>query len=62
VRKIGEVLGLNQDIFIYLRGDATGRNGLIKEDKVLTSEINKKSTLPTLQTQVTLRSAIDKFN
>jgi len=44
-------LGANQDIIVYLRGNAEGRDRLTK-----TTEF-----IPSLQAQVTLRGVIDKF-
>ncbi|MGK7872039.1 MAG: hypothetical protein AB4426_01600 [Xenococcaceae cyanobacterium] len=44
-------LGANQDIVLYLRGNAKGR-------EVITDD----SFLPTLRTRVTLRGVIDKFD
>lgn len=50
VRTIGNALGRNQDIILYLRGNAEGKGGTID-----------KNYLPTQQTSVTLRGVIDKF-
>lgn len=50
VRNIGNNLGLNQDIILYLRGNAEERGA------------GGEGYLPTLQTQVTLRGVIDKFD
>ena len=50
VRNVGNNLGLNQDIVLYLRGNAEERG------------LGGEGFLPTLQTQVTLRGVIDKFN
>lgn len=51
VRTVGTNLGENQDILLYLRGNTYGRGGSTEND-----------TLSTLQTRVTLRGVIDKFN
>lgn len=51
VRNIGDDLGQNQDIFVYLRGNTFGRAGS-----------TENNTLSTMQTRVTLRGVIDKFN
>jgi Tfp pilus assembly protein PilV len=51
VRNIGNYLGKNQDIILYLRGNAYGKGGNTDE-----------SYLSTLQTSITLRGVIDKFN
>lgn len=58
---VGDV-GINQDVVIYLRGSALGREGMIKEDKTLKAEyFNAAATTPTLQVRVTLRGVVDKF-
>lgn len=54
-------VGINQDVFIYLRGSALGRDGIIKEDKILNAELNLAATTPILQARVTLRGVVDKF-
>ena len=51
VRDTGNVLGVNQDVILYLRGNAEGRGGL-----------GSNGFLPTLQSRITLRGVIDKFN
>jgi type II secretory pathway pseudopilin PulG len=51
VRRIGNEIGQNQDIILYLRGNTYGKEGANAQDE-----------LPTLQTRVTLRGVIDKFN
>lgn len=51
VRNTGGSLGVNQDAILYLRGNAEGRGGL-----------GSDSFLPTLQSRITLRGVIDKFN
>jgi hypothetical protein len=51
VRTVNDNLGLNQDIILYLRGNTFGKQGTTKDN-----------TLSTLQTRVTLRGVIDKFN
>ena len=51
VRDTGNVLGVNQDVILYLRGNAEGRGGL-----------SSNEILPTLQSRITLRGVIDKFN
>jgi prepilin-type N-terminal cleavage/methylation domain-containing protein len=51
VRNIGNNLGENQDLVLYLRGNTYGR-----------SHSTEDNTLSTLQTRVTLRGVIDKFN
>jgi len=51
VRITQDRLGTNQDIIVYLRGNAEGRDRLTK-----TTEF-----IPSLQAQVTLRGVIDKF-
>lgn len=51
VRNTQGRLGANQDIIVYLRGNAEGRDRLTK-----TTEF-----IPSLQAQVTLRGVIDKF-
>jgi prepilin-type N-terminal cleavage/methylation domain-containing protein len=51
VRNTQGRLGTNQDIIVYLRGNAEGRDRLTK-----TTEL-----IPSLQAQVTLRGVIDKF-
>jgi hypothetical protein len=51
VRKIGNAIGENQDIILYLRGNSYGKEGANEQDE-----------LPILQTRVTLRGVIDKFN
>jgi type II secretory pathway component PulJ len=50
VRKIGNALGQNQDIVLYVRGNTYGKGG-----------VDKEKQFP-LQTRVTLRGVIDKFN
>jgi prepilin-type N-terminal cleavage/methylation domain-containing protein len=50
VRTIGNNIGQNQDIILYLRGNSYGKGGVSNQDE-----------LPTLQTRVTLRGVIDKF-
>lgn len=44
-------LGANQDIIVYLRGNADNRDNLVKT----------KDHIPTLQARVTLRGVIDKY-
>ena len=51
VRNTGGSLGVNQDAILYLRGNAEGRGGL-----------SSNEILPTLQSRITLRGVIDKFN
>ena len=51
VRDSGNSLGVNQDVILYLRGNAEGRGGL-----------SSNEILPTLQSRITLRGVIDKFN
>jgi hypothetical protein len=42
--------GLNQDVFLYLRGNASGKSGITKD-----------SYRPVLQTQVLIRGVINKI-
>jgi hypothetical protein len=51
VRRIDNKIGENQDIILYLRGNTYGKDGA-----------NAQNELPILQTRVTLRGVIDKFN
>lgn len=51
VRDTNNVLGENQDVILYLRGNAEGKGRL-----------NHNGVLPALQSRVTLRGVIDKFN
>lgn len=51
VRRIDNKIGENQDIILYLRGNPYGKEGANEQDE-----------LPILQTRVTLRGVIDKFN
>lgn len=51
VRSTDNRVGRNQDVIVYLRGNAEGRNKLSKT----------VDFLPTLEAQVTLRGVIDKF-
>lgn len=50
VRKIQNNLGQNQDVILYIRGNTYGKGG-----------ISKEQYMP-LQTRITLRGVIDKFN
>jgi prepilin-type N-terminal cleavage/methylation domain-containing protein len=51
VRNVGNDLGQNQDIIVYLRGNTYGKN-----------KSTEDNLLSTMQTRVTLRGVIDKFN
>lgn len=52
VRNTDNNLGTNQDIMVYLRGNAAGRDQLVKT----------RDYIPALEAQVTLRGVIDKFD
>ncbi|MCU0537292.1 MAG: hypothetical protein MUD14_25680 [Hydrococcus sp. Prado102] len=50
VRRIGNDIGQNQDVILYIRGNTYGKAGTDKEQYM------------PLQTRITLRGVIDKFN
>lgn len=52
IRDTAGELGANQDIIVYLRGNAQGRDNLTKTTEYI----------PALEAQVTLRGVIDKFD
>lgn len=54
-------VGVNQDVFIYLRGNAENRGGVIREDKILNADYNSAARTPIQQIRVTLRGIVDKF-
>lgn len=55
IKDVGQDVGKNQDVILYLRGNAKGRGG---EGVFLTDDDGR---LPMLKTQVSLRGIIDKF-
>jgi len=55
IKDVGQDVGKNQDVILYLRGNARGRGG---EGVFLTDDDGR---LPMLKTQVSLRGIIDKF-
>lgn len=52
VRNENDTLGFNQDVFLFLRGNPVGKAGIFSASN---------SSLPTLQTQVTVRGILDKI-